>query len=745
MTTTTSLKIAAGLLGAALALPFLHAADAPETTANTNTTANTQASPAGLGDITVVGKLQEARRQIVPELGATAYSVSQQQIEQEPQGADAPFNQILLRTPGMAQDSLGQLHLRGEHANLQYRINDILLPEGITGFGAELDPRFVDSLQLITGSLPAQYGFRTAGIVDIQTKSGAFANGGETGMYGGSYDTVRPSVEYGGADGKFNYYFDASYDHNALGIENPTPASTALHDVTDQYRLFSYTSYVLSDTAQISAMAGASYGQFQIPNSPGQPGGAAPDGTPWAPGSFNSASLDENQKEQNYYAIAAYQKSTGDTDFQLAAFGRFSGVHFTPDPAGDLFFNGVAGDVNRRLYSTGLQGDLSSRLNDAHTLRAGMMMLEQVAPTDSATTVFNLVDTTPGDDSTATPVGAPYTINQKNTVDAQFYGIYAQDEWKISPRLTVNYGARFDIYESSTDHEYQVSPRVNAIYKISSATTVHAGYARYFTPPPLESVNSADIAAFTGPPGTDGTSNLPPGSSTQNDPVKAERSHYFDAGVSHQITPDWSAGVDGYYKIARNQLDDGFFGQSLVPSAFNYDRGEVYGVELTTNYSNGGLSTYANAAWSEARGKKITSAQFLFDPGDLAYIQNHYVFLDHDQTVTATGGVAYTWKNLNGATRVYLDAVFGSGLRKDETLPDGSTIPNGANVPKYWTFSVGAEREFRVGTGPRLKLRLDLVNLLDRVYQLRDGSGIGVNAAQYGMRFGVFGSLSCSM
>ena len=81
----------------------------------------------------------------------------------------------------MVQDSAanGDLHVRGEHANLQYRINDVLLPEGITGFGLELDPRFVDSMQLITGSLPAQYGFRTAGVVDIQTKSGAFENGGK--------------------------------------------------------------------------------------------------------------------------------------------------------------------------------------------------------------------------------------------------------------------------------------------------------------------------------------------------------------------------------------------------------------------------------------------------------------------------------------------------------------------------------------------------------------------------------------
>ncbi len=83
------------------------------------------------------------------------------------------------------------------------------------------NPRFVDSMQLITGSLPAQYGFRTAGVVDIQTKTGAIDPGGEVGIYGGSFDTYRPFIEYGGTKGKWTWFADASFDHNALGIENP--------------------------------------------------------------------------------------------------------------------------------------------------------------------------------------------------------------------------------------------------------------------------------------------------------------------------------------------------------------------------------------------------------------------------------------------------------------------------------------------------------------------------------------------
>src|SRR5258708_40203440 len=144
----------------------------------------------------VNGKLDQARESIVPELGASSFHIDMQQIQVMPQGADAPFSQVLLRVPGVAQDSAGNgdLHVRGEPANLQYRATDVLLPEGISRFGLELDPRFVNSLQFITGSLPAQYGFRTAGVVDIPTKSGTIGQSGTVSLYGGEFWILPPPL-----------------------------------------------------------------------------------------------------------------------------------------------------------------------------------------------------------------------------------------------------------------------------------------------------------------------------------------------------------------------------------------------------------------------------------------------------------------------------------------------------------------------------------------------------------------------
>src|SRR5258708_1738179 len=208
----------AAAFGTTVALVLLAGASLAQTNNPTDTTDQSGSAATTnvtkLPPTTVFGRLDVARDQIVPSLGATEYGFNQEQIQALPGGENTPFNQVLLRAPGFAQDSAanGDLHLRGEHANIQYRINDVLLPEGITGFGQELDTRFVDSLRLITGSLQAQYGFRTAGVVDLRTKSGAFEPGGTASVYGGSYDTIKPSFEYGGSKGNLNYFVDGSYN-----------------------------------------------------------------------------------------------------------------------------------------------------------------------------------------------------------------------------------------------------------------------------------------------------------------------------------------------------------------------------------------------------------------------------------------------------------------------------------------------------------------------------------------------------
>src|SRR6202035_647208 len=205
-------------------------------------------------------KFEEARRNIVAPIGATSYEINHQAIEALPQGANTTLDKVLLQVPGVSQDSAasGELHVRNEHGNLQYRINGIMLPDGVGAFGQILDTGIVGSLALLTGALPAQYGLRTAGVVDIQTKTDAFNNSGSVSVYCGSHGTNTTRFEYGGTVGQTQYFVSGRYFTSSLGIENPTPEKEAIHDRTSQEKGFLYLSTVLDPTSRLTFMSGFS-------------------------------------------------------------------------------------------------------------------------------------------------------------------------------------------------------------------------------------------------------------------------------------------------------------------------------------------------------------------------------------------------------------------------------------------------------------------------------------------------------
>jgi outer membrane receptor protein involved in Fe transport len=668
-------------------------------------------------DINVIAKrLDIAREQIQPSLGASTYEFNKEAIQSQPQGYNAPLNQVLLQAPGVTQDSFGQLHVRGEHANLQYRLNGIELPEGINVFGQALETRLAQSITLITGALPAQYGFRTTGIIDIVTKTGTLAPGGDVTLYGGSHDTLQPSAEYGGTVGRLDYYATGEYLHNSVGIENPAPTYNALHDMTDQGRGFLYLAGIIDPTTRVSAILGTSQSLYQIPNRANQLPqlGLTVDGI----SDFNSADLNENQREITHYGIATLQKQIDGLNFQLSAFTRYSSLFFTPDPLGDLLFNGIAQNAYRRSIATGTQGDSSWRIAPAHTLRAGFLV--QGERSSGATTSSVL----PVDANGVQTSDQPLSIIDQTGKTGWLYGVYLQDEWKVVPTLTINFGARFDLVDEYT-HEQQLSPRINAVWRPTATTVLHAGYARYFTPPPFELVAPTTIALFAN------TTAAP--TVTLDTPVKSERDHYFDVGGTQILVPGLKLGIDAYYQIAHDLIDEGQFGAPIILTPFNYEKGRIKGAELTLNYDFRRFSFWGNFAVSKALGKDIISGQFNFAPDELAYIANHYIHLDHDQTYTVSSGIVYTFPT---RTRVSLDMVHGSGLRAS------SEFPNSESLPGYNQVNFSIVQRIPTGIFAGVELRLDVINLFDTTYQIRNGTGVGVGAPQYGPRRTILAGLT---
>ncbi len=671
-------------------------------------------------------RLKEARIALSPKVGTTVYTLDQELVAEYGAGENTPMNEVLLRLPGVAQDSKasGSLHVRGDHANVQYRINGIQLPEGISGFGQSVDSRFVDRIDFVTGALPAQYGLRTAGVVDIETKDGATTEaGGSVGVLVGGHDAFQPSIELVGSKGPLSYYLTGNFVTNTLGIENPLPTTNAIHDRTEQLRGFAYLSYVLNDNTRLGLMVGTYTGRFQIPNNPDQAPAFSLTGVSDVDSGFNarpSSDLDQRQREANHYAVMSIQQSRGAFDYQASVFYQYSMLHYLPDPqGGDLIYNGVASDVFKSNSAAGIQADASYKLAEAHTARFGFAFTHQLTQSNNSVGVF------PVDDAGNQIGSDPLTIVDNSEKRGNLTSLYVQDEWRLDPRITVNYGVRFDHVAAFTN-EHQLSPRLNALWKVTDATAIHAGYSRYFTPPPQELVEQKSIDLYAG------TSNAP--EVAVSDTVKAERTHYFDVGVSHTLSPGLSMGVDAYYKRITNLIDEGQFGQALILTPFNYAEGRAQGVELSLTYAGPPWSGYLNFAVSKAKGKEIVSGQSLFAPDELAYIADHFIYLDHDQRYSLSGGLTYRF----GANRISGDMIYGSGLRN---TPDGAP-PNSGKLPAYATMDLTFVHQWNETPVGNMEGRVGITNLFDKTYLIRDGSGVGVGAPQYGGRRTWFAALT---
>jgi len=212
-------------------------------------------------------------RELLPKEGANVYALDRAAIEALPQGDQTPLEKVLLQTPGVSQDSAasGNLHIRNEHANVQYRINGILLPDGVSGFSQLVETGFAGSMSLVTGALPAQYGLRTSALVDIVSREPPTTPGGSVSLYGGSHGTGQTAFDYGAKIGQREVFASGRLTMNSLGIENPTSSYEAIHDRTRQGKFFGLMPYVIDDATKLSLITGTSVANYQVPNNPGQP------------------------------------------------------------------------------------------------------------------------------------------------------------------------------------------------------------------------------------------------------------------------------------------------------------------------------------------------------------------------------------------------------------------------------------------------------------------------------------------
>ena len=530
-------------------------------------------------EIVVTGqRLDAARAMVEPALGASTYTLTNDAIENRPGGETRNLGSILLQVPGVRADGQGRLVVRGAPGGVQYRLNNVILPDGVADFGENLSARLADRTELITGALPAQYGLAAGGVINVTTKNGLYQDGGgQAELYGGSHGTIEPAFEFATARGGTSLFASGSGRRSNIGLLGPDPSSDPLHDSSQELEGFAFLDHVIDDRSRVSLILGTSNERLQVPGLP-------------VAGAVAAAARHGDQRSANHYAIITYQRTTGQLTLQASLSGLLSQNSVLPDEIRSIAIDGIARSRRQHRDSLGTQTGLAYEVGESHILRAGV-----IASADRERRTDKL--------ATLTTLNTDLAANRRLTVSA-----YVQDEWKLAPHLTANIGLRLDRV-SGLSNPTQVGPRLSLVWAGPAGLTFHAGYARYFVAP---SLGEARIG---------------------------ERDDYFSVGALRK-TADFTIGIDSYIRFSRNLFDERQWVYGPIGDSFAYRRARSQGIELLATYADGPVTAWANLAVARSVGRGISMGQSLFDAAQLAEVTRRSVRTDLDQAVTASAGAS---------------------------------------------------------------------------------------------------------
>lgn len=702
-------------------------------------------------DVTLVSK-EEASKEMVLEVTAkkTVHSsasvssteLNQKQIQELPQGNETSLPRLITTTmPGVVQGPFGQMFFRGNHANIQYQIDGVQLPDSPSNtFGQALSPRNVDHMEVITGGIPAEYGQRLSAVVNMVTKSGTEVPGGEIQLnYGAPYNTVSPHLLYGGSNdsGSVHYFLSLNYNQTNRGIDTPQPASEsnqyqggtqAIHDQSTGHSEFAKVDWQADNANKVSFIAFNSQSFYQIPNYPSsfspsdaffQPGytdafgneGEEEGGTTFR---YVPPNTNDTQSEYDTFLQVVWKHTFSERSFlQLAPYYKYSLMVVTNDPENDLASEQYLGEgnslnspgatragatpidkstptsfaENRHVNNLGLKGDYTLRASDSHLVKSGFQL--QGSRADGTISIQT---------DLATPA---YTDSTPNT--GLYEAVYLQDDWSITKKLTFNAGLRFDATQYSfgglNPTDSMLQPRVGMSYFLTDTTKLHLFYGKLFQPAPLENLRT--------------TFNYFEPNPTPYD-IKAEKDDYYEAGIAQQFLDKHMAIFNVYYKNAINMLDDAQLLNTPIAQPYNFAQGYAYGAELSLKGQlTEDWSEYANYSYDIAKGQGISGGIWTGVPNNA-----NYQFLDHVQIHTANAGLTYAKNYFWWTTQ----GLYGSGLRTGEN--------NSVALPGHFTMDTTLGYQFHGKSWfSDFKLSGDVLNIFNNVYPITIANGF--NGSHY--------------
>lgn len=678
---------------------------------------------------------------IQPDSSSETYAVSRKEIEALPRGNNLSTADVLLTIPSAVNGSLGQVHIRQDHANVQLRIDGVPIPDTISAqFTDLLHPRVWERADIILGGMEAQYGNRTAAVIDITSKSGTKPGFGSLQAFGGSNESVMPSFEYGGTVGdRFRFYVMNNYLKTNRGIDPPTLGQSIFHGDGERNQTFLRGDYQLNNRNNVTWLLLNSVADYQIPTQPG----LSPheeieelirDHTDPQFVPKPSEAIDENQQEHNQYSHLVWRHDVNANQFfSVAGYFRHSRATFTTDPYDVLAYTQdegepfSAGDQDRWGIAGGMRLDYTHVMNPRHTIKAGFQ-IDRTSVTNK-TRLFAFAreeeeeeghdedEHGHGQHDHGEPAGGVLNRNADRRIVGYREEFWIQDQFKPNEHWTLNLGLRLDHvhgYISAT----QVSPRVGVTYAPNNQHAFHAFYGRLFTPPNLEGIPFQVL-------NTQGTTAA--AEDQTNVKTKAERSHYVELGSKHAIGDGVVLQLTGYYKVSTNMHDAHQFGATPMLNWFASERGWQRGIEgsLKARVTDA-ITARANVAWGQSKAYGLQSGHFLLHQHELDDIRtSEGIFTDHSQTMTSSA--VLTWRPWQRTT-ITGQMLYGSGLRS----ASGGARTNSGHADSHTTYNVSMTRVFPFSTKQKLLVGFDVVNLFDQREFLNVGEqsvGLGVSHA----------------
>jgi len=661
------------------------------------------------------------------------YSVSRKDIEVLPRGNNNTVTEVLQTVPGVVYGGLGQTHIRQDHANQQFRIDGVPIPEGVSStFTDIISPRMWERADIILGGMEAQYGNKSAIVVDITSKSGTKPGFGSLQGYGGSNQEVTPSFEYGGTIGeKFRYYVLNSYTSTNRGIEPPTFDRPPFHDQSERNQTYLRGDYQQDNRNSFSWIFLNAVAKYQIPTIPNLEANTDVLGLLQAQDpTFSPApshAINQNQKENSQYTHLVWRHDVNaENFFQLAGFWRSSYANFTTDPFNALTYTPDAAEPfstasqKRKAYSLGVRLDYTWTPNTQHLVKSGVQF--QYTDAQNTAQLFDFAR----DPGTGLPVGPVLTQTGSKTNVQVRQEVWVQDQWSLNDQWTLNLGVRGDLIQGFYN-EGQISPRVGLAYKFNPSNVFHVYYGRLFTPPNVEQIAFANL-------NLQGTTAQPENPTGFN--PRAERSHYFEVGSYHALNSWATLELTAYYKRTHFQSDAGQFGSTPMLNFFAFQWGYQMGVDGALKLQiTDDLSARGSVAWGRCKGNGLQSGQYLLHEKEINDINTAGgVFCDHSQTVTSSAVVAY---RLLSNTTVSGQMLYGSGLR---TAPNEDALTNSSNFPSWTTYNASITHVFNLPWDKqKVLVGFDAINLFNYKYFYNQGEGsIGLGIPHTGMQRSFF-------